>query len=63
MNLQKKGSDSESLDDDDDFEDSFKASPPKREVASRRAATKVFIAYKFRLHSFSISYFENLHLN
>lgn len=41
VELQKKGSDSESFDDDDDFEKSFNASPPKRETTSRRAATKV----------------------
>lgn len=42
LELQKKGSDSEDDFDEDDFENSLSnASPPKREVTSRRAATKV----------------------
>lgn len=55
MDLQKKGSDSESFDDDDDFEESFKASPPKREVAGRRAASKVRIVF---IHFKIIGYIE-----
>lgn len=48
---QKKGSDSESFDDDDDFENSLNASPPKRETTSRRAATKVMhTIHDLRLH-------------
>lgn len=40
--FQKKGSDSEDDFDEDDFENSFTSSPPKREGTSRRAAaTKV----------------------
>lgn len=38
--LQKKGSDSESMDEDMEFDDNSFSSPPKRE-GSRRAATKV----------------------
>lgn len=41
MILQKKGSDSEDSF-DDDFDDSFVSSAPKREGTGRRAATKVY---------------------
>lgn len=58
--MQKKGSDSESFDEDDDFENSFEASPPKREVTSRRAAaTKVLIVTQFEVHPFKISINSN----